>query len=141
MISTESASASTPKVPLRLSRMISSRRAGSSAVRAQPIGGVGQTVFMQRARDQHRRADRQHARPASPAPQTPRTMAKTRPAARPTPAPMNGSTGSTSASCQRGDADIELEPGEERGLLLEGLQPLVERRGPAGADRARWDWS
>ena len=36
-------------------------------VRPQPVGGVGQTVFMQRARDQHRGADGQHAgQPARP---------------------------------------------------------------------------
>ncbi len=37
-------------------------------------------------------------------------MANTSPAASPTPAPMKGSTGSTSASCQRGTPTSSLSP-------------------------------
>ena len=107
--------------PRRLQRM-----------RAQPVGGVGQAVLVQGARDHDRRADCQHA--GQPA--------RTGEAAHDG---EHQAGGEPDAGADEGQhrqhvgqlparhADIELEPGEERGLLLEGLQPVVERgRAAAG---------
>ena len=62
-------------------------------------------------------------------------MANTRPAASPTPRADEGQHRQHVGQLPARRADIELEPGEEGGLLLEGLQPFVERGRPAATGR------
>jgi hypothetical protein len=92
-------------------------------MRAQPIGGVGQTILMQRAREQDRAASQPGPRP--------RMMANTRPAASPTPAPTNGSTGSTSASCQRGAPTSSLRPVKNVACSLKACSHSSKEEGRA----------
>ena len=59
--SSETISARAPKLPIRLSAMISSARSRSAAG-AQAVGGVGETVLVQRTGRQDHRDDRQQRR-------------------------------------------------------------------------------
>jgi hypothetical protein len=102
-------------------------------MRAQPIGGVGETVFMQGARDHDRSTDRQHA--GQPARSGQRADdGEHQPGREPDAGADEGQHRQHVGQLPARHADIELEPGEERGLLLEGLQPVVEG-GRASSDR------
>ena len=101
-------------------------------VRAQAVGGVGEAVFMQGARDQYRGTDRQHAgQPARPG--EPAHDGEHQPGREPDASADEGQHRQHVGQLPARHADIEPEPGEERGLLLEGLQPFVEG-GRAAAD-------
>jgi hypothetical protein len=84
---------------------------------------------MERAREQDRRADRDDG--GEPARTQPRMMANTSPAASPTPAPTKGSTGSTSASCQRGAPTSSLRPVKKVACSLKACSHSSKEEGRA----------